>query len=120
MIQAVVLLRVFYSEHILYVFHHTDQSLIAVGIGTYRADVGIADVVAHGTMFHVVAQIRKRSGERVSLTRLLTQQMQHQTERRLATHPWQLGKFRYCLFKQSRGILLVYHNCIYNSSSLQR
>ena len=77
-----------------------DQRVVATGIGTDGTNVGIADVVAFLTVFHLVFHLGDGLCEAFHILGILTQQMQRQAEGRLTSDARQSREFRDCLFEE--------------------
>lgn len=58
MIKSMKLLGILHRQDILYVLHHTDGGCITPRVAADRTDVGIADVVTHPTILHLLLQLR--------------------------------------------------------------
>ena len=58
MIEPAILLRMLHSHDITYVLHNAYRGGVTLTVGAYRADVGVADVVADLTILYVGAHVR--------------------------------------------------------------
>ena len=57
MIKTIVLLGILNGHDILHILYDTDQAMVAMAVGTDRADIGVADIVADRTIFDVLPQM---------------------------------------------------------------
>jgi hypothetical protein len=80
MVEAVELLGVLDSHHILYVLYHTDGPVVAMRIAADRADVGVADVVAHTATVYLAPHGVDGCRQPAHIFHILTQQMKHKPQ----------------------------------------
>lgn len=79
-------------HHLLDILHHAYRRSIALHIGADRANLCIADIVANLAIFHLIAQTYQALPESDGPSRLLPQQMQHETQGGLTSNARQIGK----------------------------
>ena len=90
MVEAAILLRVLHRHHVANVLHHTYRASVAFGVGADGTDVGVADVVTHTTIAHLMPHLAYRSGKRVDAVGALPQQEECQAQGCLTSHARQL------------------------------
>ena len=78
MIKTIVLLCILYCHDILHILHHAHQSMVAMAVGTDRADISVADVVTDRTILDVFTQMRDRRREMLHGLFRLLEQIQNQ------------------------------------------
>ena len=100
MVESVILLGILDGHHVLNVFHHTDRCLVATGITTDGAHVAVADVVADAAVFHLLLHAGYGVGKLLHVVCILTKQVQHQSQGRLAAYAWQFAELLYSLLQQ--------------------
>ena len=93
-VKAVELLRVLHRHHVLNVLHDANRRAVAPSVAANRANLAVADVVAHTAVFHLAFQPHNRLAEGIHVRRLPTKQVQRQPQRRLPPDARQLRKFR--------------------------
>ena len=95
MVESVELLRILDSHHVLDILHHTDDRAVAARVATNGAGFAVADVVAHVAIADLLYQAPDGIGKLRHVVRILPQQVQHQSQGRLAPYAWQLGELLY-------------------------
>ena len=92
MIQTVVLARILDTHHVLDILDDTDGGSVTRGIAADGAHLGLADVVAHPAIADFATQLDDGLAKRHRLLLVLLEQVQHETQGRLAPDAGQLGK----------------------------
>ena len=100
MIETSKLLGVLHRHHVLNILDHTDRRSIAVRVAADGTRLAVADIVAHATTLHLMLHLLNGLRQLLDVLRVLTQQVQHQSQGRLASHTRQLGKLLYRPFQQ--------------------
>ena len=94
------LLGVLYRHHILHVFHHTYHRCVATVVGTHRTHIGVADVMTHLAVLHVVAQSDKCLCQRVHGVGVLAEEMKSQAKSSLSPDAGKAGNLAHGLFQK--------------------
>jgi hypothetical protein len=88
MVQPLVLLGALDGHDIAYVLHHTDGSGIAFGVAADIADISIADIVTHSTVFHLALELDDGIAESLDSGCVLVEQVQYQAHGGLVAYTW--------------------------------
>ena len=108
MIHTMMLMRILDAHHILHILHHTYYRSIARRISAYRAHILLRNVVANAAIAYLLAQTHYRLSKVHCHLLVLTQQVKHQAQCRLAPNARQLRKLAHRTLKQRRCKLLFH------------
>ena len=86
MIEPAILLRMLHSHNVTYVLHNAYRGSVTLTVGAYRADVGVADVVAHAAVLDVLTQSRHSTGKLLYFFFRAAQHVEHKPQGCLATY----------------------------------
>ena len=99
MINATELPCVFDRHHFLDILDHTDRRMVTLMVGTDRAHVIVAYIMADLTIFDIPAKCQQRGRKPFRIADIPTKHMKRQPERRLPSHSRQRRQFVHRIFQ---------------------
>ena len=100
MVQTMELTGVFYIHYIFYRLNDADCRRISERAAANGADFGFGDVMTHGTITYSAPHFNDGVSECFGSLRLLTQQMERQTQSGFASETRQAAQFGYRVVEQ--------------------
>src|SRR5438128_480511 len=102
MIGSTKLLGTFQGNDITDIFYYANNVLLAHGIGTDGADVGISHIMTALAEFDLAAHAAHYFAEMLHIGSIFLEQMKHQAEGGFFTNPGQFSKLVDRIFQQGR------------------
>ena len=95
MVESMILLRILNGHHVLNVLYYAHCRSVASRVAADGTSLLVTDVMADVTVHHLMLHSAQRLCQLVYIRRLLTQQVQHQSESCFTAYAWQFRELAY-------------------------
>src|SRR5581483_9466284 len=92
MVHTTILVSILYSHYVTCIFYHTYGCMVAFGRGTYFTYRQVRNIVTNPAKLYLIPQLADTVAETLNIGSILVEQVQHQSQSGLLSHPGQFRK----------------------------